>query len=43
MAASAPGPSSDCFFVGKASLLSWVNGLLGTNLTKVEAVRRRLP
>ena len=39
MATSAPGPSSECFFVGRADLLSWVNGLLGTHLTKVEAVR----
>ena len=33
------GPSSECFFVGRAELLAWVNGLLSTNLSKVEAVR----
>ncbi len=36
---SAAGPSSDCFFVGRNELLSWLNGLLGLNLSKVEAVR----
>lgn len=36
---AAAGPASDCFFVGRAELLAWVNGLLGTNVTKVEAVR----
>lgn len=36
---AAVGPSSECFFVGRNELLFWVNGLLGLNLTKVEAVR----
>jgi hypothetical protein len=39
---AAVGPSSECFFVGRNELLSWVNGLLGLNLTKVEAVRLAL-
>jgi hypothetical protein len=36
---AAAGPASDCFFVGRAELLTWVNALLGCNLSKVEAVR----
>ena len=40
-AASSVGIMGDCFFVGRNELLSWINGLLGLNLTKIEAVRRR--
>lgn len=36
---SSAGPMSDAFFMSRNELLSWVNNLLGLNLTKVEQVR----
>jgi hypothetical protein len=37
---STVGIKGEWFFVGRSELLAWVNGLLGLNLQKVEAVRR---
>ena len=39
MATPNVGPTSACFFVGRAELVTWINALLGLSLSKVEEAR----